>query len=144
MGGKGNAKSFSFSFGGNADVSKNPFGFGFGNLFSNFFGSDIKGGNQHDDGFAFSSHGGSNSQFSSPANIQDVNLQFFNKQIKDQGMTWVLLFYTPSAKGYRILESIVEDVIGSLLGGIKVNLQVLMQHSASLMLNLCYELTSVY
>lgn len=143
MGGKGNAKSFSFSFGGNPDVSKNPFGFGFGDLFSNFFGSDIKGGNQHD-GFTFSSHGGSNSQFSSPANIQDVNLQLFNKQIKDQGMTWVLLFYTPSAKGYHILESIVEDVIGSLLGGIKVNLQVLMQHSASLMLNLCYELTSVY
>ncbi|KAG6486314.1 dnaJ protein ERDJ3A-like [Zingiber officinale] len=116
-GGKGNAKTFSFSFGGNSDVSGNPFGFGFGDLFSNFFGSDIKSGNQHD-GFTSSSPGGPNSQ-TSPANIQDVNLQFFNKQIKDQGMTWVLLFYTPSAKGYHILESIVEDVISSLSGGIK-------------------------
>lgn len=68
----------------------------------------------------FSNFGESKSKSASPRKIEDVNLQFFNKQIRDQGMTWLLLFYTPSAKGYDVLESVVQDVADILDGAIKV------------------------
>ncbi|WOK93726.1 dnaJ protein ERDJ3A [Canna indica] len=116
MGGQGNSRTFSFSFGGNPGAGGNPFSFGFGDMFSDLFGGGMKGGYQHD---GFSSSSGPSSQFTSSGSIQDVNLQIFNKQIKDRGLTWLLLFYTPSAKGYNVLESIVEDVAGSLLGAVK-------------------------
>ncbi|THU66077.1 hypothetical protein C4D60_Mb05t10390 [Musa balbisiana] len=116
MGSKGNARTFSFAFSRNPSVGGNPFGFGFGNIFSDFFRGGVEGGNQHD---SFSTFGGPNSQFSSHGNIQDVDLQLFNKQIKDQGLTWILLFYTSSATGHHVLESIMEDVASSLMGAVK-------------------------
>ncbi|KAL5974996.1 hypothetical protein ACLOJK_031672 [Asimina triloba] len=45
MGGQGNTKSFSFSFG-NAGASGGPFGFGLNDIFSNMFGGDMSGGKQ--------------------------------------------------------------------------------------------------
>ncbi|OAY74304.1 DnaJ protein ERDJ3A [Ananas comosus] len=114
-GGQGNTKTFSFSFSGDPTASGNPFGFGFGDLFSRFFGGGMKSESQS----GFSNFGGSKSKSASPRKIEDVNLQFFNKQIRDQGMTWLLLFYTPSAKGYDVLESVVQDVADMLDGVIK-------------------------
>jgi DnaJ-class molecular chaperone len=54
MGGPGNGKTFSFSFGGNpGSDGGNPFGFDLGDVFSNMFGGGggSMGGNQHG-GFA--------------------------------------------------------------------------------------------
>ncbi|KAJ6822941.1 dnaJ protein ERDJ3A [Iris pallida] len=67
----------------------------------------------------FSGSGGQNMRSASSGSIENINSQFFNKRIKDQGMTWLLLFYTPSAKGYHVLESIAEDVANSLQGAVK-------------------------
>jgi len=127
MGGPGNTKSFSFSFGGDNAGSGSPFGFDFGDMFSNLFGGGVKGGNQHG-GFSgghqyggFPGSGGSKSGFASTGTIEDVNSQFFDKHIKDKGLTWLLLFYTPAAKGYHVLESIAEDVASSLQGALKVS-----------------------
>lgn len=124
MGGQGNTKSFSFSFSGNPGGSASPFGFDFGDMF-NLFGGGMKGGNQHG-GFSggsqyggFTGSGGPKSGFASTGIIKDINSQFFNEHIKDKGLTWILLFYTPSAKGSHILESIAEDVTSSLQGALK-------------------------
>ncbi|XP_072998252.1 dnaJ protein ERDJ3A [Typha latifolia] len=116
MDGQGNSKTFSFSFGGDSTGSGNPFGFSFGDIFSNIFGGAMKGGSQNS---GFSNFGGPNSRSDSPASLKDIKSQFFNKHISDQGMTWLLLFFTPAAKGYQILETIVEDVVSSLDGAIK-------------------------
>jgi hypothetical protein len=40
-------------------------------------------------------------------------MQSFNKEIADQGITWILLFYTQQAKGQFVLESVLEDVARS-------------------------------
>ncbi|ONK67890.1 uncharacterized protein A4U43_C05F4860 [Asparagus officinalis] len=124
MGGQGNTKSFSFSFGGNDGGSGSPFGFDFGDMF-NLFGGGMKGGNQQG-GFSggnnfggFTDSGGTKSGFASSGVVKDINSQFFDKHIKDKGLTWLLLFYTPSARGYHVLESIVEDVANSLQGAVK-------------------------
>lgn len=126
MGGQGNTKSFSFSFGGNDGGSGSPFGFDFGDMF-NLFGGGMKGGNQQG-GFSggnnfggFTGSGGAKSGFASSGVVKDINSQFFDKHIKDKGLTWLLLFYTPSARGYHVLESIVEDVANSLQGAVKVS-----------------------
>ena len=114
MGGQGNAKTFSFSFGGNPGADGgNPFGFDLGDVFSNMFaGGGSMGGNQHTK---------TSSQHTSPVTIQEVTMQTFNKEIADQGVTWVLLFYTQQAKGQFVLESILEDVARSLDGAVRVS-----------------------
>lgn len=124
MGGQGNTKSYSFSFGGDRSGGGSPFTFDFGDMF-NLFGGGMKGGSQRG-GFSsgsqyggFTGSGGSKSDFTSTGIIEDINAQFFNKNIQDKGLTWLLLVYTPYAKGYHALESIAEDVISSLQGAVK-------------------------
>jgi hypothetical protein len=48
-------------------------------------------------------------------------MQSFNKEIADQGITWILLFYTQQAKGQFVLESVLEDVARSLDGAVRVS-----------------------
>ncbi|XP_058075057.1 dnaJ protein ERDJ3A isoform X1 [Magnolia sinica] len=115
MGGQGNSEAFSFSFG-NPGASRGSFSFGLNDIFSNIFGGNTKGGNQFG---GFSGSGRSSSGFSSSGNIQAVNSQVFKKEIQDEGLTWLLLFYTPSARGYHMLEPIIEEVASSLQGAIK-------------------------
>ncbi|KAG9453521.1 hypothetical protein H6P81_006425 [Aristolochia fimbriata] len=109
QGSQGKSQAFSFSFGGNPTTSGNSFSFGgFDDIFSNFFGGEMKGGNQ------FGGFGGGRSGSDSPTALQNVNSQAFQKEILDKGLTWILLFYTPSSRGYNVLESIVQDVVSSL------------------------------
>ncbi|KAG0453532.1 hypothetical protein HPP92_024836 [Vanilla planifolia] len=115
---QGNERTFSFSFAGGPASSGNQFGFDVGDMFSNLFGGGMKGGN-HNGGFSYSG-ARSNPGFSNSKSIQDVNLQAFNKQIKDQGLTWFLMFYTPSTQGYHVIESMLDDVFKSLNGALKV------------------------
>ncbi|KAK1321976.1 hypothetical protein QJS10_CPA03g01186 [Acorus calamus] len=112
MGGQ-DSQSFSFSFGGPGAGSSS---FGFGDIFSNFFGGDMKSRNQFG---GFGGSAGPKSGFSSPITIQSINAQFFNKEIADQGLTWLLLSYTPTSKEYHIFESALEEVAGSLQGAAK-------------------------
>ncbi|KAA8517432.1 hypothetical protein F0562_017725 [Nyssa sinensis] len=116
MGGHGNSKSFSFSFGNPGGQSS--FGFGLDDIFSNFFGGDMKGGGQFG-GFSGSARSQSGSR-SSPKSIQAVNSQVYRKEITDKGITWLLLSYTPTLKGTQYYESIVEEVASSLQGALKV------------------------
>lgn len=122
MGGQGNGKTFSFSFGGNPGAGGgNPFGFDLGDVFSNMFaGGGSMGGSRHG-GFAGSARPGArtSSQHTKPVTIQDVTMQTFNKEIADQGITWLLLFYTEQAKDQFVLESVLEDVARSLDGAVR-------------------------
>jgi hypothetical protein len=54
-------------------------------------------------------------------NIEEVTMQSFNKEIADQGIAWILLFYTQQAKGQFVLESVLEDVARSLDGAVRVS-----------------------
>ncbi|KAJ1297597.1 hypothetical protein BS78_01G388700 [Paspalum vaginatum] len=125
MGGQGNTKTFSFSFGGNPGASGgNPFGGGIdlGDVFSNLFGGGSMGGSQHG-GSAGSARArantGTSGQHSGAVKIQDVTAHVFNKEISDQGITWLLLFYTPQSKGQFVLESVMQDVVHSLDGALR-------------------------
>ncbi|KAH0470664.1 hypothetical protein IEQ34_000387 [Dendrobium chrysotoxum] len=115
--GQGNSRSFSFSFGGDSSTSGSPFGFDMGDIFSNFFRTSGKYNGNHQGGFS-SSGTGPNSEFP-PGNIEDIDLQSFNKKIRDQGMTWLLLFYSSSSKGHTAIESVISDVANSLHGAVK-------------------------
>ncbi|KAL6644886.1 hypothetical protein ACP70R_016494 [Stipagrostis hirtigluma subsp. patula] len=121
MGGQGNTKTFSFSFGGNRGASGgNPFGFDVGDVFSNFFGGGSMGGSQHG-GSAGSARAstGTSGQDSSTVRIHDVTTQVFNKEVANQGITWLLLFYTPQSKDQFLLESVMQDVARSLDGALR-------------------------
>uniref|UniRef100_A0A0D9VSW6 J domain-containing protein n=1 Tax=Leersia perrieri TaxID=77586 RepID=A0A0D9VSW6_9ORYZ len=121
MGGQGNTKTFSFSFGGNPGAGGgNQFGFDFGDVFSNLFSGGSMGDSQHT-GSADKARPGSKTSGhdSNSINIQEVTMQIFNKEITDQGITWLLLFYTPNTKGQVVLESVVEDVARSLDGALR-------------------------
>uniref|UniRef100_A0A2N9IK54 Uncharacterized protein n=1 Tax=Fagus sylvatica TaxID=28930 RepID=A0A2N9IK54_FAGSY len=52
----------------------------------------------------------------SQSGIKTINSQVFQKEIADQGITWLLLSYTPTLKGYQHIESIIEEV-GSIMRG---------------------------
>ncbi|KAG8096395.1 hypothetical protein GUJ93_ZPchr0013g35416 [Zizania palustris] len=121
MGGQGNTKTFSFSFGGNPGASGgSPFGFDFGDVFSNIFSGGSMGGGQHTGSAGKARPGAKTSgQDSSSVNIQEVTMQNFNKEIADQGITWLILLYTPHTKGQFVLESVVEDVARSLDGALR-------------------------
>ncbi|KDP22864.1 hypothetical protein JCGZ_00451 [Jatropha curcas] len=119
MGGQGGSQSFSFSFGGPS--AQNSFGFGLNDIFSNFFGGDTGGGPFG----SFSGSARSQSSFqsgsrSSPKNMKPVNSKVFKKEIADQGMTWLLLSYTPSLRGSNYHESVMQEVADSLQGALKV------------------------
>lgn len=141
--GQGNTRTFSFSFGGNPGGSGSPFGFDFGDLF-NLFSGGMKGENEHG-GFSggsqfggFTGSGGSKSGSASTEVIKDINSQFFNEQVKYKGLTWILLFYTPSAKGSYILESIAEDVASSLQGALKASPLIVSRHFSTISLLASY------
>ncbi|XP_043698219.1 dnaJ protein ERDJ3A [Telopea speciosissima] len=127
MDGQGNTKSFSFSFG-NPSSGQSSFGFGLNDIFSNFFGGDMKGGN-HFGGFG-SSSGSHTGPRKSTKSIQAVNSQVFKKEIADQGITWILLSYKPTFKDNDYYESIVEEVATSLQGALKAG-SINCQHDAS-------------
>ncbi|XXG44340.1 hypothetical protein AAC387_Pa01g4172 [Persea americana] len=116
MGGQGYSKSFSFSFG-NPSASGSAYSFGLNDIFSNFFGGYAKGSDQFS---GFGSWGNSQSRFSSSGAVKAINSELFKKDILDQGMTWLLLVYSPSMKEYDKLESIVNEVADSLQGALKV------------------------
>ncbi|KAL5710116.1 hypothetical protein ACHQM5_020720 [Ranunculus cassubicifolius] len=119
MGSQGNSEQFSFSFG-NPGSSESSFGFGLNDIFSNFFGGGMGGGggSNYFDGFGGSDRG--RSQSSPSSSIQNVNSAMYKKEIADQGLTWILLSYVPSSKGYHALESIVGEVGSQLKGALKV------------------------
>ncbi|KAF2938753.1 dnaJ protein ERDJ3A precursor [Oryza sativa Japonica Group] len=122
MGGQGNTKTFSFSFGGGNPGAGggNPFNFDFGDVFSNIFSGGSMGGSQHTGSAGKARRGTKSSGHdSSSVNIQEVTMQIFNKETADQGITWLLLFYTPNTKGQFVLESVVEDVARSLDGALR-------------------------
>ncbi|XXG43885.1 hypothetical protein AAC387_Pa01g3823 [Persea americana] len=79
---------------------------------------NLDGGNYGDCGGSGQGH--SKSSFSSSGTIKAINSDFFKKDILEQGMTWLLLVYSPFVKEYDILESIVEEVANSLQGAIEV------------------------
>ncbi|KAJ9693989.1 hypothetical protein PVL29_009791 [Vitis rotundifolia] len=139
MGGQGHSKSFSFSFGNSGGQGSSNFDLN--DIFSNFFGGDMSGSSRtQSGGFGGSSRtqsGGfgrsSRSQSSGfsgtswtqsgsrnyPKSIQDINSQVFKKEIADQGITWLLLSYSPTLNGIQYYESIIEEVATSLQGALK-------------------------
>jgi hypothetical protein len=123
MGSQGNGKTFSFSFGGNPGGSGGfPFGFDLHDVFSNFFAGGTMGGSKH--GGSAGSGGpntGTSGQQSSTVRIHDVTTQVFNKEVSDQGITWLLLFYKPQSKDQFVLESVMPDVANSLNGAMRVS-----------------------
>ncbi|XVF76851.1 hypothetical protein PTKIN_Ptkin13bG0300200 [Pterospermum kingtungense] len=125
MGGQGSSQTFSFSFGGSGGSRSfgsrggpSSFGFDLDDIFSGFFGGGMKDRGQFG-GFGGSSRSQSQSR-SSPKSIKAINSEVFRKEIADQGMTWLLLSYTPSLQGKQYYESSVEEVANLLQGAIKV------------------------
>ncbi|KAF6170391.1 hypothetical protein GIB67_014321 [Kingdonia uniflora] len=115
-GSQGDSRSSSFSFGDSSE-SGSSFGFDFGDIFSSIFGGGAKAGSQF--GNFGSSTGSRFGSRTSPNNIHTVSSKVFKNEIMDQGMTWLLLSFTPTSKGYSILESVVEEVVSSLQGALK-------------------------
>ncbi|CAN0927831.1 DnaJ protein ERDJ3A [Linum grandiflorum] len=117
MAGEGGSQSFSFSFGG-----------GINDIFSNFFGGNSQsggfGGNSQSGRFGGNSQsGGFRSQYgsrTSPKSIIDINSQVYKKEIIDQGMTWLIISYTPSLRDTEYYESIIQEVSDPLQGALKV------------------------
>ncbi|XP_039060527.1 dnaJ protein ERDJ3A-like isoform X2 [Hibiscus syriacus] len=132
MDGQGSSQSFSFSFsdpGGSRSFSGHgggpgSFGFDVDDIFSGFFGGGMKdqfGGFGSSSRSQYQSGSSSHSQpRSSPKSIRAINSEIFRKEIADQGMTWLLLFYTPSLQGKQYFESIIDEVASLLPGAIKV------------------------
>ncbi|XVE76584.1 hypothetical protein DITRI_Ditri12bG0184900 [Diplodiscus trichospermus] len=125
MGGQGGSQSFSFSFGGPGGSSSfgshggpSSFDFDLGDIFSGFFGGGMKDQSQFG-GFSGSSRSQSQSRGSAKS-IRAVNSEVFRKEIADQGMTWLLLSYSPSWRGKQYYESIMVEVASLLQGAIKV------------------------
>lgn len=112
---QGGSKSFSFSFGGSG--AQNSFGFGLNDVFSNFFGGDFGGFG----GSARSQPSFQSGSRSSSKSVKPITSQVFRKDIVDQGMTWLLLSYSPSLRGSNYHESIIEEVADSLGGAVKVH-----------------------
>ncbi|XWS55509.1 hypothetical protein CRYUN_Cryun09bG0006100 [Craigia yunnanensis] len=110
--GPGGSRSFG-SRGGSSS-----FGFDLDDIFSGFFGGAMKDQGQFG-GFSGSSRSQSQSR-SSPKSIRGINSEVFRKEVADQGMTWLLLSYTPSLQGKQYYESIIEVVDSLLQGAIKV------------------------
>lgn len=114
-GDQGGAKSFSFSFGGG---DSNSFGFGLNDLFGSFFGGNSFGSKSGSSfGNSFRSQSGSKS---SPKSLKAINSNVYQKEIVDEGMTWLLLSYLPSLRGIQHFESIIGEVSSTLQGALKV------------------------
>ncbi|MED6133250.1 hypothetical protein PIB30_026709 [Stylosanthes scabra] len=135
MGGQGGgSKSFSFSFGGpgGSGGSGGSFGFDLNDIFGSFFGGGGGGGggsqfggfgsgstSSQSGGFGSSTGSQSTSKKSSKS-IKVINSRVYEKEIFDQGMTWILLAYMPSLKGIQHFESVAEETSSSLQGALKV------------------------
>lgn len=90
-------------------------------IFSNLFGGD--GGRNQFGGFSGSSRSQSGFGFrSSPKSFKPINSKIFKKEIAEQGMTWLLLSYTPSLRGSHYYESIIQEVADSFQGALKVHI----------------------
>ncbi|KAK4253314.1 hypothetical protein QN277_010637 [Acacia crassicarpa] len=117
MGGQGGSQSFSFSFSGSG--GPNLFGFGLDDLFGGMFNGGGRGGGSKFGGFE-SSYGSQFGSKSSRQSFRAISSHIFKKEIVDQGMTWLLLSYTPSSKRLQHFESIIEEVASSMEGAMKV------------------------
>ncbi|KAJ8753836.1 hypothetical protein K2173_000090 [Erythroxylum novogranatense] len=118
MGGQGGSQSFSFSFGGSGSKSS---GFGLNDIFSNFFGDGIGGSQFGGFGGSAKSQSRSQSGFKSSKNsIRTIDSKVFKKEIVDQGMTWLLLSYTPSLRSKEYYDSTIQEVADSLQGALKI------------------------
>ncbi|KAF7845312.1 dnaJ protein ERDJ3A [Senna tora] len=82
-------------------------------------GNQGGGGGSKFGGFGGSTSSQSGSR-SSQKSLRAINSQIFKKEIVDQGMTWLLLSYTPSSKGIQYFESTIEEVSSSLQGALKI------------------------
>ncbi|XWS59980.1 hypothetical protein CRYUN_Cryun08bG0168700 [Craigia yunnanensis] len=111
--GSGGSRSFG-SHGGSSS-----FGSDLDDIFSGFFGGGMKDQGGQFGGFSGSSKSQSQSR-SSPKSIRAINSEVFREEIADQGITWLLLSYTPSLQGKQYFESIIEKVASLLQGAIKV------------------------
>ena len=136
MGGQGGgSKSFSFSFGGpgggGSGGSGGSFGFDLNDIFGSFFGGGRGGGGSQFGGFGSGSTGSQFGGFGSSTGSQSaskkssksfkaINSRVYEKEIFDQGMTWILLAYTPSLKGIQHFESVSEETSSPLQGALKV------------------------
>ncbi|KAH9310106.1 hypothetical protein KI387_038017, partial [Taxus chinensis] len=121
-------KHFKFPFG----ESRGEVGYSFthdsresnfmGDMFSNLFGSLNNGqGNWNPFGsFAGSQGGGKSSSSQSSQHVLVLDSKNFKEKVLDQRLTWLLMFYTPSSKGYRELEAILDQVANPLQGLVKV------------------------
>ncbi|ERN05312.1 hypothetical protein AMTRI_Chr08g166970 [Amborella trichopoda] len=106
----GSSSSFSFDFSGSNFAE---------NIFSTFFGGGNPNGGNLFGGFGSSQGPKSGHGSTPPSNVQPINSKVFAKEVADEGLTWLLLFYTPSSNGYENAESILEDVANSLHGALK-------------------------
>ncbi|XP_031488950.1 dnaJ protein ERDJ3A [Nymphaea colorata] len=103
----GSSRSYSFDFGSS--------GFA-GDLFSNIFDAFLNKRSFS----SFSSSNGPSSESQTIQNIPSVNRKVFKSKISDQGLTWLLLFYMPNMRGLQMIQSILQEVVGSLKGALKV------------------------
>lgn len=114
----GGSNSFTFDFGGSEFM---------GDILSNFFGSGKSGQGNGNPFASFSgSQGGAKSGFGNNQasqyshQIQVLDAKNFKKKVTDQGLTWLLIFYSPSSKGYQELEGILDQIANSFQGVVKV------------------------
>lgn len=114
----GGGNSFTYDFGGSSSM---------GDILSSFFGSGKTGqGNGNPFGSFSSSQGGAKSGFRADQasqysyQIQVLDSKNFKQKVTDQGLTWLLMFYSPSSKGYQELEGILDQIANSFLGIVKV------------------------
>ncbi|KAK7360963.1 hypothetical protein VNO77_02984 [Canavalia gladiata] len=56
----------------------------------------------------------------SPKSFRAINSHTYEKEIENEGMTWLLLSYIPSSRGIQYYETIVDDIPNSLQGSLKV------------------------
>ncbi|XP_010033313.2 dnaJ protein ERDJ3A [Eucalyptus grandis] len=108
-GGQGASQGFSYHFGGSGGQS--PFNFGFDDIFASMFGRGRFGG--------FESARSQSGSKGPSKSIRSINSQVFRKEVVNKGMTWLLLFETPTLMNNH-LESVVEEVGHSLEGVVKV------------------------
>ncbi|XP_030537262.1 dnaJ protein ERDJ3A [Rhodamnia argentea] len=113
-GGQGASQGSSYRFSGSGDRS--PFNFGFDDIFASIFGGGMFGGGQSGGFGSARSQSGSKGPSKS---IRSINSLVFKKEVANKGMTWLLLFETPTLMNNRV-ESVVEEVGRWLEGVVKV------------------------
>ncbi|GLJ38634.1 hypothetical protein SUGI_0787710 [Cryptomeria japonica] len=126
--GKKGFKHFPFPFGGSSREGGHSFTYDIGgsnfmgDIFSNIFGSpktDQRNWNPFG-GFAGPQGQAKSSYSQNSQQILVLDSKNFKERVLDQRMTWLLMFYTPSSKGYQELEAILDQVSNPLQGIVKV------------------------